>query len=197
MWDTGRRYGEIRNPDSPRFSLPPPTQLQREELGHQRLRHSLLGAHLVPHALPIIKFATRRTSTPNTIIAGHFPMIAKLKVCNTVVRQTFANTKKQCLSLGEHKSHLVSQKKGEKPLCRTTPPDPFTSCSHGTKTRSCNRGHGNPCEGEETWERASAIGDDQTPYRRPPLPANARRHRRHRRRPRHHLLPPSRLLPST
>ena len=30
VWDTGRRYGETRNPDSPRFSLPPPTQTTKE-----------------------------------------------------------------------------------------------------------------------------------------------------------------------
>jgi len=30
VWDTERRYGETRNPDSPRFSLPPPTQQQKD-----------------------------------------------------------------------------------------------------------------------------------------------------------------------
>jgi len=112
VWDTERRYGETRNPDSPRFSLPPPTQLQRKVPGHQRLRTACLGAHLVPHTLPIIEFATRRTSTPNTIFAGNFPMFTKLKVCNTVARQTFAKHEKQCL-LVKNKSHLVSQKKEE------------------------------------------------------------------------------------
>ena len=30
VWDTERRSGETRNPDSPSFSLPPPSQRQKD-----------------------------------------------------------------------------------------------------------------------------------------------------------------------
>jgi len=131
---------EVRGNPRPRLLafLSSTTHLTTKGIRHPRFRHILWGAHLVPHTLPVVKFATRRTLTPNTIITGHFPKIAKLVTRNTVARQTFAR-QTQTMSVNLWRSRLVSQKKGEEQPYEASLPDPLTSGSHGTKTQSCNR----------------------------------------------------------